>query len=105
MNAWSTNPFELRTLSELEALLPFLGPPPFEADLWDVQNAYYDLMKLIMELKPEESSEVWLQLFRSVGDNLGIAVPPIFAAPGEEKFAVPIPQASELQISASADRV
>jgi hypothetical protein len=61
-------------------------------------------MQAIMQLKPEDCGETWLQLFRSVGDRLGIAVPQIFVAPAEETFTVvSIPQAPELQISASAE--
>ena len=48
--------------------------------------------------------EVWLQLFRSLGDSLGIAVPQMFPSAREERFAVAsVPQAPEMQLSAFAE--
>src|SRR4051794_16532850 len=104
MHRWSSDPFVLQTLSELEQLISLLQAAPFEIDFWNAQNSYYEVMQAIMQLKPEDCGETWLQLFRSVGDRLGIAVPQIFVAPAEETFTVvSIPQAPELQISASAE--
>jgi hypothetical protein len=85
MNRWSIDPFELQTLSELDLLIPLLQSLPFEADFWDAQNTYYELMKAIMQLKPAAVSDAWLQLFRNVGDSLGIAVAEICRVSADEK--------------------
>ena len=61
-------------------------------------------MKRIMHLKPETPSDTWLQLFRSLGDSLGIAVPQVFLPAGEKKFAVAsVPQEPQLQLSVSSE--
>jgi alpha-amylase/alpha-mannosidase (GH57 family) len=100
MARWSGEPLEVRNLTEAESLISLLRVAPFEADLWGVQNTYYELMKAITRLKPGTASGAWLRLFRSVGDNLGIAVPQILSPAGEKKPTVvslprtPIPQLS-----------
>ncbi len=71
MNRWSTDLLDLQTLSELELLIPILQAAPVEADLWDAQNSYYELMKAMTGSKLDSLSETWLQLFRSVGAGLG----------------------------------
>jgi hypothetical protein len=102
MNRWSTNLLDLQTLSELELLIPMLQAAPVEADLWDAQNTYYELMKTITASKIESPSETWLHLFRSVGMCLGIAVPQKFASVSEDIFGViPAPPVPELQLSAA----
>jgi hypothetical protein len=105
MALWSGAPFELRNLSEVEPLISLLRAAPFEADLWEAQNTYYELMKAITRSKPGTVSDTWLQLFRSLGDSLGIAVPQIFrSAVGEKNFPVfSLPQAPQLQLSISAE--
>jgi hypothetical protein len=103
MNRWSTNLFDLQTMSELEMLIPILQTPLVEADLWDAQNTYYELMKMITSAKLDPPSETWLQLFRSVGAGLGIAVPQNFGSASEQGLEF-IPTAPpELQLSASAE--
>ena len=47
MNRWSIDPFEVQTLSELELLIPLLRAVSTEADLWQAQNTYYELMKAL----------------------------------------------------------
>jgi hypothetical protein len=104
MNRWSSDLLDLQTLSELELLIPILQATPVEADLWNAQNTYYELMKTITASKLESPSETWLQLFRSVGAGLGIAVPQRFASASENRFEVTsVPQVLELQLSASAE--
>jgi hypothetical protein len=111
MNRWSIDPFELQTLSELDLLIPLLRALPFEADFWDAQNTYYELMKAITQLKPAAASDTWLQLFRNVGDNLGIAVPHIFRVSANEKkladdkelSALSVPQQPQFQVGLPAE--
>jgi alpha-amylase/alpha-mannosidase (GH57 family) len=104
MARWSGEPLELRNLSEVESLISLLRDAPFEADLWDVQNAYYELMGVITRLQPETASGAWLQLFRSLGESLGIAVPEIIVPGGEKKFTVvSLPQAPIAELSVPAE--
>jgi alpha-amylase/alpha-mannosidase (GH57 family) len=104
MNRWSTNLLDLQTLSELELLIPILHAASVEADLWDAQNRYYELRKTITASKLESPSDTWLQLFRSVGASLGIAVPQKLTSANENRFEViSLPPVAELQFSASAE--
>jgi alpha-amylase/alpha-mannosidase (GH57 family) len=103
MNRWSTNLFDLQTMSELEMLIPILQTALVEADLWDAQNTYFELMKTITPSKLESLSDTWLQLFRSVGAGLGIAVPQNFACTSEEGLELIPISPPELQLSASAE--
>ena len=105
MARWSAKPLEVRNLTEAESLISLLHDAPFETDLWDVQNTYYDLMKAIQHTKPGAASGPWLRLFRSLGDSLGIAVPQIIPPPAAEKkpTVVFLPQAPPLQLSISAE--
>ena len=103
IDRWSTDLFNLQILSDLQLLIPILKAGLVEADLWDAQNTYYELMKGITSSKLHAPSEEWLQLFRNVGAGLGIAVPQNFACAGEEELELtPVPP-PELQLSASAD--
>jgi alpha-amylase/alpha-mannosidase (GH57 family) len=105
MDCWSKDPFALQKLSELERLIPLFRAAPLKpGGLWQAQNTYYELMKEITYMKLGTPGETWLQLFRSLGDSLGIAVPQMFPSAREEEFAVAsVPQAPELQLSASAE--
>jgi alpha-amylase/alpha-mannosidase (GH57 family) len=104
MAQWSVEPLEVRNLTEAESLVSLLHDAPIEADLWDAQNTYYELMKTISRLKPGTATGTWLHLFRSLGDSLGIAVPQIIVPAGEKKFtAVPLPQPLQPQLSVSAE--
>jgi hypothetical protein len=61
-------------------------------------------MKAMTGSKLDSLSETWLQLFRSVGAGLGIAVPQKVACASEKRFGViSVPKAPELQLSASAE--
>jgi len=80
MKAWASNPLELTTLTRLQPLVSLLRIPPFEADLWEAQNTFYEVMTAISSLKPTHLTDAWLQRFRHLGDQLGIAVSPEFPA-------------------------
>jgi hypothetical protein len=105
MDSWSRDPSALQKLSELERLIPLFRAAPLRpGGLWQAQNTYYELMKGITHTKLGTPSDTWLQLFRSLGDSLGIAVPQIFRSVGEKKFTVAsVPQTPELQLNASAE--
>ena len=105
MHGWSRDPFALQKLSELERLIPLFRAAPLKpGGLWQAQNTYYELMKKITHMKPGVPSDAWLQLFRSLGDSLGIAVPQIFPSAVEKKMsATSVPQAPQLQLSVHAE--
>ena len=105
MNRWSGEPFQLQTLCELELLIPLLLAAPFAAGLWDAQNTYYEVMKAITRTKLGGPSDTWLQLFRGLGEGLGIAVPQIaISAVSEKKFpVVSVPQTPQLQLTVPAE--
>ena len=101
---WSNDPFEVRVLNELQVLIPLIRTASVEADLWDAQNTYYELMKALKQLKLGTLSKATLQLFRSLGDSLGIAVPEGFLSVVEDEVVViSTPRAPEFQLSASAE--
>jgi alpha-amylase/alpha-mannosidase (GH57 family) len=105
MDGWSKDPFALQKLSELERLIPLFRAAPLKpAGLWQAQNTYYGLMRQIARRKVETPSDTWLQLFRSLGDSLGIAVPQTFLATGEKKMSgISVPQEPQLQLSVSSE--
>ncbi len=105
MARWSSDPFVLQTLSELELLVPLLRNAPFAPDLWDAQTTYYKVMKTIEGVKAADPSDTWLQLFRSLGERLGMAVPQMLSsASGEKKFSPACRSAEpEMQLSAPAE--
>ena len=88
MRRWASNPLELETLAQLEPLVSLMRVPPFEADLWDAQNTYFNMTVTISSLKPSHLSAQWLQHFRSLGECLGVALPqayPPMTASAEER--------------------
>jgi len=104
LSRWSGEPLELRNLSQVESLVSLLRKAPLETDLWEVQNTFYTLMDAIMRLHAETTSNNWQQLFRSLGENLGIAVPEIIFPASEDKHTVAaLPQAPMVELSISAE--
>jgi len=105
MDAWSRDPFALQKLSEVERLIPFFRAAPLKpAGLWQAQNTYYQLLKEIMDMKVGTPDDTWRQLFRSLGESLGIAVPQMFLPAEEKKFNVAsVPQELQLQLSGHAE--
>jgi hypothetical protein len=104
MTRWSIDPFALQTLSELEVLIPLLRAVSVEADLWHAQNTYYELITALEGIEPGGVSSTSLQLVRIIGDRLGIAVPETFLPAVQKKVEIiSVPQAPELQLSASAE--
>jgi hypothetical protein len=104
MNRWSIDPFDIETMSELEVLIPLLRAVSVEADLWQAQNTYYELIRALNHLRSGSISNTSLELFRSLGNSLGIAVPEAFLPTIEKEVAViPVPPQPELRLSASAE--
>ena len=74
LDAWAKDPFDLRKLEELEALVLLAGAPPFRLDLWQAQNVYYERLQVISREQPIRFSGKWLDCFQRVGELLGVAV-------------------------------
>jgi alpha-amylase/alpha-mannosidase (GH57 family) len=95
MKRWSKDPLELKALIELEPLVSLLSGAPFEADLWNAQNIFYNVMTAVSRLAPPSVSDAWLAHLRKLGDSLGVAVPEKFLAsadaPGEATSPPSIP--------------
>jgi len=104
MSRGSIDPFDIQTLGELEVLISLLRALSVEADLWEAQNTFYQRMGATTLLKPESMGNTSVQLFRSLGRSLGISVPEAILPVIEKKISIiPMPQAPELQLSASVD--
>lgn len=102
MNCWSIDPFEVQTLNELEVLVSLVRAISVEGDLWQAQNTYYELMKMVAPLKLESAGHLSVELFRKVGHSLGIAVPEA-VDPSVDKRVIPMQQAAEFELTAAAE--
>lgn len=102
MNCWSIDPFEVQTLNELEVLVSLVRAISVEGDLWQAQNTYYELMKMVAPLKLESAGHLSVELFRKVGHSLGIAVPEA-VDPAVDKRVIPMQQAAEFELTAAAE--
>lgn len=70
-------PAPLEKLVQATALAAAL---PFEVDLWNVQNIYYDMLQTVFrELRSradagDESARRWVDRFTALGENLSVAI-------------------------------
>src|SRR5689334_12923526 len=69
-----TKPARIGSSNSARPLVALARVAPFEADLWQAQNTYYEVMTTVASLKPSHLSAQWFQEFRRLGDCLGIAV-------------------------------
>jgi hypothetical protein len=74
LHAWAKSPFDLSKLGELEAVVSLAHVPPFRLDLWQAQNVYYELLQMISREQQVQFNEQWLERFRKLGEQLGIAL-------------------------------
>ena len=75
--ALAANPTDLKLLSDLDDTMKVARMLPFEVNLWKAQNAYYALLHTLYPRQIERSDEEsrrWVELFRSLGEKLRIAV-------------------------------
>jgi hypothetical protein len=80
MERFRVQPDDLDRLQRTDALVALAGALPFEVKLWQVQNAYFELLgseypARLQSLDP--AARVWVQRFRSLGDGLGFQLPPV----------------------------
>ncbi len=67
-------PGELNRLSTIVELVHSL---PFQVNLWQVQNVYYDSLRRVYPevlARSDEESQSWARVFASLGEYLGVAV-------------------------------
>ncbi len=86
-------PAELEPLERLEAIVDLVRSLPFEVDLWEVQNRYYQMLQQVrpeFQARDDDAGRIWLAHFDHLGEKLRILVPaPLPPAPSE----TPVPAA------------
>jgi len=86
-------PAELEPLERLEAVVDLARSLPFEVDLWEVQNRYYQMLQQVrpeLQARDNDAGRIWLAHFDRLGEKLRILVPaPRPSAPSE----TPVPAA------------
>ena len=86
-------PAELEPLERLEAVVDLVRSLPFEVDLWEVQNRYYQMLQQVrpeFQARDDDAGRIWLAHFDRLGEKLRILVPaPLPSAPSE----TPVPTA------------
>ena len=91
-------PAELESLERLEAAVDLARSLPFEVDLWEVQNRYYQMLQQVrpeFQARDDDASRNWLAHFDRLGEKLCILVPaPLPPAPSETPVPLP-PSSSE----------
>jgi len=74
------NPTDLSLLQRLDTALDLTSSLPFMVNLWKPQNAYYEILKTVYPEfrgraeQGDESAEVWISHFASLGGKLSIRV-------------------------------
>ena len=97
LDCWAKDPFDLRKLGELEALVLLTQVPPFRLDLWQAQNVYCERLQVISREQDVRFSEKWLDAFQKLGTLLGVTVDKALLARSSKPVAVePIYPDSEL---------
>jgi alpha-amylase/alpha-mannosidase (GH57 family) len=63
-------------LKKIEAVVALARSLPFEVDLWQVQNIYYELRQSVYRellAQSDEKARAWVESFHSLGRQLGMA--------------------------------
>jgi hypothetical protein len=81
---WSTDPYRLETISQLESLISLMCSAPLKADLWKAQNMYYVLMVQISSRKASPVNPDWLSRFLRLGECLEMATAPWSSATSDD---------------------
>ena len=73
---WSRRPADLHLLEVAESLASVAGVVPFEVNLWNSQNVYYELVQAVSaqaRLHPGNGADDLLGRLAGVGERLGLA--------------------------------
>jgi alpha-amylase/alpha-mannosidase (GH57 family) len=75
------NPGELGRLNRLEAAVILARKLPFQVNLWEAQNYYFEVLSTVQSWlngSPDQPAggqpPAWIERFRSLGENLGIRI-------------------------------
>ncbi|MBI2821202.1 MAG: DUF3536 domain-containing protein [Acidobacteria bacterium] len=77
------NPSDLVLLQRLAAAVELAGSLPFEVNLWEVQNAYFEILQsrhdalLARSERGDQKATQWIERFAALGERLGMRVPAI----------------------------
>jgi (1->4)-alpha-D-glucan 1-alpha-D-glucosylmutase len=77
---WQRQPADLAQLEALAAIVDLVRSLPFEVDLWQPQNTYYEMLQTVYPefeargLQGVEKARDWLARFLSLGEKLGVQV-------------------------------
>jgi alpha-amylase/alpha-mannosidase (GH57 family) len=80
LERWRRKPADLAVLQGLEALVQLAKVEPFNVELWDAQNRYYELLETLSSPGHFQVDRVWLAHFHKLGDALEIAPSQSFTA-------------------------
>ena len=73
LRRWRQKPTDLATMQALEALVSLGRVAPFNADLWEAQNQYYETMATLSVRGRLPVDATWLRQFQKLGEDMGIA--------------------------------
>jgi alpha-amylase/alpha-mannosidase (GH57 family) len=81
LRRWRRKPADLATIQALESAVLLAKVPPFNVDLWEAQNQYFELLQAISSTSHFHVDRTWLGHFHKLGEELGVApLPQSFAA-------------------------
>ena len=80
MARFAEDPDDMERLDRIAQLAGLIGTVPFEINLWNVQNTYWDLMHTVLPEKREDAidsddAREWVERFEGLGETLHIVVP------------------------------
>jgi alpha-amylase/alpha-mannosidase (GH57 family) len=84
---WAKDALNLDRLRVVERFISALRGMEFEADLWQAQNTFYEVMASLGPVAQLHVDAGWATRFQTLGVSLGIAVPPL--APPTSTTVVP----------------
>jgi alpha-amylase/alpha-mannosidase (GH57 family) len=97
---WSRKPADLHLLEVAESVAAVARLMPFEVNLWNSQNAYYEMVQALAaqaRLRPGNGAGELLERLAGMGERLGLAAsaitPPQPTLPVEEPAPAPAPDA------------
>jgi uncharacterized protein DUF3536 len=80
LRRWRRKPADLATIQALESAVLLAKVAPFNVDLWEAQNQYYELLQTISSTSHFHVDRTWLGHFHKLGEELGVAPSQSFAA-------------------------
>src|SRR5579864_1717232 len=91
MSCWAGDPFDLRSLQQIEPLVSAMGQLSFEVDLWSAQNTFFEVMATIKPVITSRIHSEWLSAFRSLAKRLGMPMSELHSSVPRTKEKEPTP--------------